>query len=279
MKNTPALILLPLLLSGCVNGFTKFYQDRTANYPAALVQSRLQPYSGATQIFSSNDLQRDGADLTRRGYFLIGESAFQTGGHVSSGQMLEQAKRVGADIVLYSSRFDHAEQAYIPVVNYQPGQTYTTYTSGTATASVYGSNGASAWGTGQYNGMSTTRGSGTYTTTDVPVTIRRYDYDAGFWRKGRPPILGVTVVNLPDELRMALKRNTGVLIKIVIDDSPAFRANVVPGDILIKIDETLIDSANQLTYGLHSFGGKDCVLTVLRDGKETKIPVKMNSLP
>jgi S1-C subfamily serine protease len=85
-------------------------------------------------------------------------------------------------------------------------------------------------------------------------------------------------VNLPDDLRTTLKRNTGALIKIVMNDSPAFRANVIPGDILIKIDETPIYSATELSSTLLSFAGKDCVLTILRDGKEIQISVKMNPL-
>jgi len=277
MTNTPFVLVVALLLGGCANGFTKFYQDKTGSLPA-VVAARMQPYSGSTNIYSSNDLQRDEADLIRRGYIAIGEAAFQAGGNVSKSQLMEQAKRVGADIVICSSKFDHAEQAYVPVLNYQPGQTSTTYSSGTATASAYGSNGGAVYGSGQYNGSSTTTTPGTFTTSEVPVTVRRYDYAAIFWRRGRPPVLGVSAINLPDNIRMALKRNTGALISVVLDDSPAFRANLIPGDILIKIDETSIDSALQLSGCLPSFAGKDCVLTVLREGKETNIPVKMNSM-
>jgi S1-C subfamily serine protease len=93
---------------------------------------------------------------------------------------------------------------------------------------------------------------------------------------GRPRIFGTNVANLSDETRIALKRNTGAVVVLVINDSPAFHANVLVGDIIIRIDDTPIDSEQDVTTKMPAFAGKDCVLTVLRDGKETKIPIKLN---
>ena len=270
MTKPLVFLAIAILWSGCVNGFTKLYQDRTANFPPAVVNARLQPYSGNTQVFSSNDLVRDGADLFRRGYVLIGESAFEGGGDVTKGQLMEQARLVGADIVLYSSRFDRTDQAYVPVMQYHPGQTSTTYSSGTVNT---------AYGSGQYNGYSTTTSPGTFSTTEVPVAVRRFDYDAVFWRQGKPPVFGIDAVNLPDEMRSALKRNTGILVTNVVNDSPAFRANIVPGDIIIMVDDIAINSTHDGNVQQYAFAGKECVLTILRDGKEIKIPVKLNPMP
>lgn len=111
----------------------------------------------------------------------------------------------------------------------------------------------------------------------VPITLHRYAHNALYWRKGKAPVLGVQVGNLTDEMRMAMKRNTGALVKIVLYDAPAFKANMFPGDIIIFIDDTPIDSAQDFMTKVGDFAGKECKITVLRDGKETPLKVKMNS--
>lgn len=277
MNSRLFVFALVALLSGCAtNNFTKFYRDQTAGVSPAVLNENLKPFSGTTQVFSSNDLQRDGKDLMRRGYLVLGESAFEAGGNNTDAQLKEQAKLVGADLVLYATKFERSEQSYVPLVQYNPGQTSTTYSSGTANANVYGSNGVSAYGTANSSGYSTTTSPGTFSTQVVPITVQRYAYNAIYWRQEKPRVLGVQTDNLPDEMRMALKRNTGAIIKMVINDSPAFRANLLPGDVLIKIDDTSIDSSEDFTQKVPTFAGKECVLTVLRDGKETKLPVKLN---
>ena len=41
---------------------------------------------------------------------------------------------------------------------------------------------------------------------------------------------------LNDEERRALGRNTGVVVTIVLNDSPAFQANVIPGDVIVGLN-------------------------------------------
>jgi hypothetical protein len=276
MKTCLFLIMIVGLVSGCAtNDFTKFYQDRTASVPKDVLNRQLQPYSGTTQVFSSNDIQKDGAELSRRGYVFLGESAFEGAGKATDGQLKEQAKTVGADIVLYRNQYEGAEQASMPQLEYHPGQNSTTYNSGTVNASAYGT-GGSAYGSANYSGSSTTTSPGTFSTTMVPITLHRYAHNALYWRKGKAPVLGVQLDNLTDEMRLALKRNTGALVKIVMYDTPAFKANMFPGDIIISIDDTPIDSAQDFMAKVGDFAGKECKITVLREGKETPLKVKMN---
>ena len=41
MTKASVCLAIAMLLSGCANGFTKFYQDYTANYSPAVVNARL----------------------------------------------------------------------------------------------------------------------------------------------------------------------------------------------------------------------------------------------
>jgi len=110
----------------------------------------------------------------------------------------------------------------------------------------------------------------------VPVTTDRYGHAATFWRKARPSRFGVRVAALPDDLRTSLERNTGVLVRLVVDDSPAFRANILPGDVLVGIDSVEIESPRDFTRKVDAFAGKRCNVVLIRNGEERLIPVKMN---
>ena len=271
------LLLSIALLSGCATNYvSQYYRDHTAGVPKDQVDQRLMPYSGVTKIFSTNDHQRDGAVLAQRGYVMVGESGFEGGVSVTDAQLMEQGKKVGADIVLYSSKYQGSSQTAVPFMQYHPGQNSTTYSSGTANASAYGT-GGSAYGTATYSGTSTTTSPGTFSTTMVPVTVHRYSYGVTFWRKERPAILGVQTDVLPEEMRRQLQRNTGALVKVVMDDSPAFRANILAGDVVIAVDDTPIISPQQFHDTMPQFSGKRVVVTILRGGEEKKIEVQMNT--
>ena len=96
-----------------------------------------------------------------------------------------KAKDVGADIVLVAASNAGTESGVAPLINYQPGQTSTTYQSGRVNATASSSNGTSAWGTAQFSGQSTTTTSGSYSTSYVPYTRNLQKSVASFWRKRR----------------------------------------------------------------------------------------------
>lgn len=277
--NFLSVVVLISFISGCAaNQFARFYHDYTANIPPAQISKVLMPYSGRTQVFSTNDMKKDSDELARRGYVLLGESSFQGAVRVTPKMLQNQAQDVGADIVLYYSQYQGSEQTAMPFLQYNPGQSSTTYSSGTVNANAYGSGGY-AHGTGSYSGTSSTSSPGTYSTSMVPVTVHHYIHDATFWRKRTTPIFGVFVTNLPDDIRTALKRNTGALVKTVMDDSPAFRANILPGDIITDISGITIYSGQDLLEKMPQFSGKKCDVLILRDGHQINVPVQMNTVP
>src|SRR6188474_1520539 len=100
---TIVILLSIALLSGCATNYvSQYYRDHTAGVPKTQLDQHLMPYSGVTKIFSTNDHERDGAVLAQRGYIVLGESSFEGGVSVTDAQLMEQGKKVGADIVLYS---------------------------------------------------------------------------------------------------------------------------------------------------------------------------------
>lgn len=264
------------VLTGCVtapNGFSQFYQDR-----AGASITNLPPYSGSTKIFTqsanpTNDLN----ELLRNGYGLIGVSAFQ-GPPQSQDALTTQAKKIGADVVLYSCVYLGSQQTAVPFLQYHPGQTYTTTSSGTVNANAWG-NGGYAYGTGNYYGNSTTTSPGTFSTQVVPVTIQRYQYEAGFFRKLKPSILGILPQPLPSEIRQQLERNTGVVVGIVMNDSPAFNANILEGDVILKMNDEDVTSVTDLFEKNKKFAGQTVEIELWRNGQFKTNSVQLNNKP
>ncbi|MGD1032555.1 MAG: PDZ domain-containing protein [Opitutaceae bacterium] len=107
MKWSPKpVVALALLLGGCAtNTFTQFYRDYTAGTPRSDLDRALQPYSGTTRIVMTGDSQKDTTELFRQNYAILGESTFEWGKAPSEEELREQARRAGADVVLYRARY------------------------------------------------------------------------------------------------------------------------------------------------------------------------------
>lgn len=266
-------VLGTAFLTGCANPFAQVYQNYSSQWPITL-QQRLLPPSSEPRIISSSNLHEDGLKLEEQGLQPVGFAGFR-GRLAGQQQLITQARKVGADVVLYSSEFFHTEQGVIPVTAYQPGQTYTTQTSGTATANAYGSGGYAS-GSGTYSGYSTTTTPGTYNTEYIPYQRQVFDQTAVFFRHVKPGVFGAKFAPIPDDLRTKLQRNTGALVIVVVENSPAFKANVMRGDVIIQIADKPVATAQELFDLLQSYVGQKIVFKVIRDTQTIEIPVQLN---
>lgn len=260
-----------IALGGCQNPYKDFY---TNQIPPDQV-NRLYPFSGNTQFISASAHEMADArvQLERRGYGIIGVASFEAVARDYGSQLRSRAQEVGADYVLVSSAFAKTVTGSIPIMTFQPGQVQTTYAQGHVNANAYGT-GGSASGTANYSGTSTTVSPGTFSTTQVPYSVNRNAYEALFFRKLRYNF-GARYRPLSDEERRILQRNAGLVVTMIIDDSPAFRANVLIGDIMLTLDDELISSVPQFTQLASSKLGRAAKLTILRDGKPLVIEVTL----
>lgn len=94
--------------------------------------------------------------------------------------------------------------------------------------------------------------------------------------------LGVMIQNVNKDLAESfnLKSTHGVLISEVNAKTPAEKAGIKQGDVVIAIDGKTIDNVGELrnTIAMTSPGTK-LVLTVMRDGKKYSIPVTIGEQP
>jgi hypothetical protein len=260
-------------LTGCAtNPYAQFYQSTTNQWPPS-VQQRLLPHSGEPRLVASSNLREDGRRLQEQGFAPIGVASFR-GGLAGQQQLIWQARQVGADVVLFTSQFSHTESGVAPVLSYQPGQTYNTQTYVTVNANAYGSGGF-AYGSGTYSGYSTTTTPGTFSTQYVPYSRQVYDQGATFWRRMKPGIIGAGFAPIPEAMRSTLQRNTGVLVDFVVLDGPAFRANILDGDVIIQLADKPVETVQQLVDLLPSYVGQNVLVKVVRGSQTLDINVQL----
>jgi serine protease Do len=90
-------------------------------------------------------------------------------------------------------------------------------------------------------------------------------------------MLGVECEPLGDEQQFAeyFGVKDGLLIKMVAAGSPASRAGIKAGDVIIKVDETRVGSMRELTGALRIAGQKSSYqLTVVRNKKDMPVTVQ-----
>ncbi|PYY19539.1 MAG: hypothetical protein DMG62_24495 [Acidobacteria bacterium] len=74
----------------------------------------------------------------------------------------------------------------------------------------------------------------------------------------------------------SIPRNTGVQIDIVVVGTPAFRANILDGDVIIKINsEDVVDVAG-FRDQLARYAGQKVELGVIRGDESKALPITLN---
>jgi serine protease Do len=90
--------------------------------------------------------------------------------------------------------------------------------------------------------------------------------------------LGVGIQSLTKELaeQFGIKEGHGVLINEVYEHDPAHAAGIKPGDIILSVDDSPVDSPNQLSRLVARVGpGENAKINLLRDGKKFTYLVPM----
>lgn len=273
MKTT-ILTLVTIFLVGCSqSGYRQFY---TPYVDAKILPDiELLTEGQEPQLYGTSNLDRDILTLRSKMYIPIGYSSFN-GSYEDTKNATEQAKRIGATVVLVNSQYTNTltttSTLLIPdnKITYYSGTVNGNTTYNNSYGDYIGNSNSSA----TYSGTSTT-----YGTKSVPITShqQRYDQKAIYLVKStKKPKFGVALNNLTPNQREKLERNTGAYINVVMEDSPAFYANVIPGDVLIAVDDQRVLNTKQAMHLMNSVNPKklSSTLTVIRKGKEKIINIQ-----
>jgi membrane-associated protease RseP (regulator of RpoE activity) len=247
-----------LLLSGCAstNDFAKFYTTAGATPPALVAARRAAP-PGTPQV--ARVAQYDESLATayaRQAYVLIGSTSFTSGRRESEEDAIDLGTKMGADLVVITSpQYQGSTTTNVPITT---PTTTTSYTNGTATA--YGSGAPiTAYG----NATTTTYGS---ETTYIPMTVHRTAYSAGYFVKLRYNF-GANLRDLTDSERQLLQTNRGAYVVTVIDNSPAYNSDILPGDVILAINGQSASGYAGAIELLKTNQGRTVDVTLVRAGK------------
>jgi len=116
------------------------------------------------------------------------------------------------------------------------------------------------------------------TTTYVTTHHRLFDQEAVYFAKATKKLkYGVRLAELTPEIRATIQRNMGAVIDIVMENTAAFTANVIPGDILIQIDGVDVQNREHASQLMKDASPPDGVsqITVLRGGEKKIIAIRL----
>jgi len=71
--------------------------------------------------------------------------------------------------------------------------------------------------------------------------------------------------DLSDAQRQQLKSNHGAVLRLIVNDTPAFRADFLPGDIVVAVNDAPTYNSAELHRQLEANAGKTITLTIVRD--------------
>ncbi|MHA6884643.1 PDZ domain-containing protein [Ralstonia pseudosolanacearum] len=257
-----------VLLAACVSGYSQFYRPAQGATPETIAALREAPPTGQPIVERAVPPGPDTTALldayAKRGYVLIGSSSFNSGRAESEDAAIQQGQQVGADLVLIlNPRYTGSTTTAVPLTT---PTTTTSYSTGMATA--YGASGVvNAYG----RGTTTTYGT---TTTMMPLTIHRSDYGAGYFIK-RKWSFGALWRDLSDAERQELQSNKGVYVRLVVDNSPAYLADILPGDIILAIDESPVLNQQSVSNELRARAGQTVIVSLYRRGNRLEKSVQL----
>jgi serine protease Do len=93
------------------------------------------------------------------------------------------------------------------------------------------------------------------------------------------PRLGVSVQALTPQLAAYFGTKEGVLVSAVTDDSPASRAGLKAGDVIVSVNGQNISSRADLTRAVSGAStGADTTIGIVRDKKETSVKARLDDV-
>lgn len=109
-----------------------------------------------------------------------------------------------------------------------------------------------------------------------PRAPRAFEHHFGLPGFGFRPRLGIEVVGLTDQLARHFKVEGGVLVSSVREGSPAEKAGLRAGDIIVKVDGQPVSDAGELVRQVsRGDEAREATLTVQRDGRTMDVRVQL----
>ena len=241
-------MLASLIASGTLLMATKLFAAENPyekNYKAqntgSLVSLEASP---DTKMYVSNHKDKDNISMLESGYDMMGTTGFEAGA-VPSEMALQHAKAIKADTVLVYTKYGSALTSSSKMETYKEAA--------------------------KKNG-------GEIDEKDLVEDDVKYKYYASYWVKLPPPLLGVHVVKLARPTEEGEKKDElkGLRVLAVIKGSPAEAAGILRGDMLLKLNDTDLNKAEELSKVVRQHQGKNVAIAYEREGVTSVAKAQIN---
>jgi len=266
MGSTEKITLLMVfigLAAGCANPYHENYFS-TLEKRNRDELSRILPASAPPKLLTSTDMKADSLKMRENGYLLVGRAKFRSS-PVDETQALDQAQKIGAEVVLVNHQYVNSATESVPIEQWIPGREVdhnetTVVQDGSATPTVI-------------QKQSSTVVQGEFRTTYVEQNMDYYDYAATFWAKAKPSLFGVLVKELDDKTKAMIGSNKGVLVRVVVKDSPAFMADVLRDDVILSLGADMVINPDQFFDLIKNHQGQEVPVGIYRAGNNMTVNV------
>lgn len=229
------------LITGCATGYKEYYRPAPNVTPEMIAARRAGP-PPVTPLLERVPVANQELfnNLARRGFLPIGHSSFNAGREHPESMAIEQAKAVGADlVVIIDPKYTGTITSAVPITT----PSTATVITGNMVSRVYGTS-----------------------TTMMPISTVRQDYGAAYFVKAKFQ-LGFVTHDLNDAQRKELQTNKGVVVTQIVNDTPAYEADLLVGDVIKSVNGRPIDNVEKLGVYIKENQNIPYVFSIHRNGQ------------
>lgn len=222
------------------------YRDRFEG-ATNLGASFLPPPESPRIYLGTGDSAADLQALYENDYALLGAAGVENA--PDPEQALEQGRRIGAALVVVYGRFEPRAGRDLEVLPFRrrPAE------SGASAALLSGG------------------------AAPAPVSGLGPDGQAAlYWGKTRPAVLGIVSRPLDAREQAELRRQDGIVVEGVANGSPAARAGILAGDVLVAVDGQPLGDAAAVPALIAALAGRTVRLDLIRNGSPLAVTAQLN---
>ncbi len=196
-----------------------------------------------TKLYVSNHYDKDNISMLESGYDMMGSTGFETG-DISADLALQHAQSIRADTVLVYSKYLSKKTSLSKIEAIKEAAK----TTGEIDAAVLEEDDA------------------------------QYKYYASYWAKLPMPLLGLHIIKLKQQKQNGETiAEDGLKILAVIKESPAAKANLLRGDVLLKMGEMALQKPETLSIAANQYQGQTVAIIYTRDGEQASTMATLNN--
>lgn len=239
MKKMLVIFALAMWLQGAQaaeNLYEKNYKEQNARGLKSLLADP------DTKMYVSNHSDKDNIDMLENGYDMMGSTGFEAGS-ITPEMALQHGKSIKADVVLVYSKYASKKSALSKIEAIKEAAK---------------------------------------TTGEIDPAVmaddeQQYKYYASYWAKLPMPIVGLHVIKLKQTSDDGTATDVdGLKILAVIKDSPAFKAGLKRGDVLLSMGGVHLQKPEELSQVARKNQGRKVDIDYERDGQPAKTQTTLN---